>query len=285
MNIYQKKIFKESELFFLDDLVQQGKNNNKNQKTNICKEFQPNLNIRKFYGLSSKLLKKDSEKNNRQLRSKSQIFSSSPLIENIIPKEIKTIIIKLHNQKEQKESEKNNKNNFKTFSDNKFQEAHMSTIGLDYRLKNMILKSGKNVKLQIWDTAGQDRFRAITKNYYKSANGIILIYDVTSLPTYENVKNWITQIREEASQNVVIYIAGNKIDMEEERKIKTEEGQKLADEYGFPFIETSAKNGINIDKTFEDLVEKIDSVYSKLETNSGGNKINKVYTGKKKGCC
>ena len=122
MNIYQKKIVKESELFFLDDLVQQGKNNNKNQKTNICKEFQPNLNIRKFYGLSSKLLKKDSEKNNRQLRSKSQIFSSSPLIENIIPKEIKTIIIKLHNQKEQKESEENNKNNFKTFSDNKFQE-------------------------------------------------------------------------------------------------------------------------------------------------------------------
>ena len=122
MNIYQKKIVKESELFFLDDLIQQGKNNNKNQKTNICKEFQPNLNIRKFYGLSSKLLKKDSEKNNRQLRSKSQIFSSSPLIENIIPKEIKTIIIKLHNQKEQKESEENNKNNFKTFSDNKFQE-------------------------------------------------------------------------------------------------------------------------------------------------------------------
>ena len=122
MNIYQKKIVKESELYFLDDLVQQGKNNNKNQKTNICKEFQPNLNIRKFYGLSSKLLKKDSEKNNRQLRSKSQIFSSSPLIENIIPKEIKTIIIKLHNQKEQKESEESNKNNFKTFSDNKFQE-------------------------------------------------------------------------------------------------------------------------------------------------------------------
>ena len=122
MNIYQKKIVKESELFFIDDLIQQGKNNNKNQKTNICKEFQPNLNIRKFYGLSSKLLKKDSEKNNRQLRSKSQIFSSSPLIENIIPKEIKTIIIKLHNQKEQKESEESNKNNFKTFSDNKFQE-------------------------------------------------------------------------------------------------------------------------------------------------------------------
>ena len=115
------------------------------------------------------------------------------------------------------------------YTDKSFQEVHMSTIGLDYRLKTMTLKNGKNIKLQIWDTAGQDRFRAITKNYYKGANGIILIYDVTSIQTYENVKNWITQIREEASKNVVIYIAGNKIDMEEERKVTTEEGQKLAD--------------------------------------------------------
>ena len=67
------------------------------------------------------------------------------------------------------------------YCDKTFQEAHLSTIGLDYRLKTMTLKSGKNIKLQIWDTAGQDRFRAITKNYYKGANGIILIYDVTNL--------------------------------------------------------------------------------------------------------
>ena len=164
----------------------------------------------------------------------------------------------------------------------------MSTIGLDYRLKTMALKSGKIIKLQIWDTAGQDRFRAITKNYYKGANGIILIYDITSLQTYDNVKNWISQIREEASPNVVIYIAGNKIDLEEERKVKTEEGQKLADEYGFPFYETSAKNDINIKETFEELVEKIDSVYSKLEANNQGTaKKNKLYKakGNKSGCC
>ena len=140
------------------------------------------------------------------------------------------------------------------YTDKTFQEVHMSTIGLDYRLKTMVLKNGKNIKLQIWDTAGQDRFRAITKNYYKGAHGIILIYDVTSLQTYENVKTWINQIREDAPANVVIYIAGNKIDMEEERKVKTEEGKKLADEFGLPFYETSAKNDININETFEDLV-------------------------------
>ena len=173
------------------------------------------------------------------------------------------------------------------YTDKTFQDVHMATIGLDYRLKNMTLKSGKNVKLQIWDTAGQDRFRAITKNYYKGANGIILIYDVTNPQTFDNVKGWISQIREEANQNVLIYIVGNKIDMKEERKIKTEDGEKLAGDYGFPFVETSAKEGININETFEDLVEKIDSVYSKFETNnSGGIKKNKLYKGKKKsGCC
>ena len=173
------------------------------------------------------------------------------------------------------------------YTDKTFQEVHMSTIGLDYRLKSMTLKNGKNVKLQIWDTAGQDRFRAITKNYYKSANGIILIYDVTSLVTYENVKSWISQIREEAPPNVVIFIAGNKIDMEEERKVNTEDGKRLADEYGFPFYETSAKEDININETFEDLVESIDKVYSNLEDNNGGGQIkNKIYNGRKKiKCC
>ena len=173
------------------------------------------------------------------------------------------------------------------YTDKTFQEVHMSTIGLDYRLKTMTLKSGKNVKLQIWDTAGQDRFRSITKNYYKSANGIILIYDVTSLLTYENVKTWISQIRGEAPQNVVIFIAGNKIDMEEERKVKTEDGIKLADEYGFLFFETSAKNDININETFEDLVEEIDKVHSKLDVNNSGIIVkNKLYKGNSKnGCC
>ena len=125
------------------------------------------------------------------------------------------------------------------YTDKTFQDAHISTIGLDYRLKSMNLKSGKNLKLQIWDTAGQDRFRAITKNYYKGANGIILIYDVTSSKTYDNVKSWVSQIREEASPNVVVYLCGNKIDMTNEREISPEDGKKLAEEFGFPFIETS----------------------------------------------
>ena len=170
------------------------------------------------------------------------------------------------------------------YTDNKFQIKHMSTIGLDYRVKSITLKSGKPVKLQLWDTAGQDRFRAITKSYYKSANGVILIYDITSIQTFDNVKTWISQIKEQSSQDIVIYIVGNKTDMEEERKIKTEEGKKLADEYGFPFIETSAKSGLNINETFEDIVEKIDTIYS--NKSGSDNKGNKLFKAKNKvNCC
>ena len=172
------------------------------------------------------------------------------------------------------------------YTDRVFNEVYMSTIGLDYRLKTLTLKNGKKVKLQIWDTAGQDRFRTITKNYYKGANGIILIYDVTNTETYDNVENWISQIKEEASPNVVIYLVGNKVDMEDKRKVSTEEGQKIADDNNLPFIETSAKSDININETFDNLVEKMDSVFSNLEKKDSvaisGNSLNKE---NKKKCC
>ena len=151
------------------------------------------------------------------------------------------------------------------YTDKIFQETHMMTIGLDYRLKTMALQSGKEVKLQIWDTAGQDRFRSITKNYYKGSHGIILIYDVTSLKTFENVKSWVSQIHEEISDKVVIYLVGNKIDMDDERKVKTEEGQKLAEELGVPFVETSAKSGENIDNIFSDITERIDKEFGNIQ--------------------
>ena len=151
------------------------------------------------------------------------------------------------------------------YTDKIFQETHMMTIGLDYRLKTMTLKSGKEVKLQIWDTAGQDRFRSITKNYYKGSHGIILIYDITSISTFENVKSWVSQIHEEISDKVVIYLVANKIDMEEERKIKKEEGIQLAEELGVPFIETSAKTGENIDDIFNDIIERIDKEFGNIK--------------------
>ena len=166
------------------------------------------------------------------------------------------------------------------YTDNTFQETHMSTIGLDYRLKTMKLSSGKNVKVQIWDTAGQDRFRAITKNYFKGAHGIILIYDVTDDQSFDNVSNWIDQIKEEASDNVIILLVGNKIDDVDHRKIQTENGENLANTFKLDFFETSAKTGENVEKTFQTLIQKIDEIYY-LNNISKGGKLN-TGNGKKK---
>ena len=167
------------------------------------------------------------------------------------------------------------------YTDKIFQETHMMTIGLDYRLKVMQLQSGKEVKLQIWDTAGQDRFRSITKNYYKGSHGIILIYDVTSLKTFENVKSWVSQIHEEISDKVVIYLVANKIDMDDLRKVTKEEGKKLAEELDVPFVETSAKTGENIDYIFSDISERIDKVFGNIQRAAH----NKTYKAPGKKCC
>ena len=172
------------------------------------------------------------------------------------------------------------------YCDRTFQEAHLSTIGLDYRLKTMTLKNNKNIKLQIWDTAGQDRFRALTKNYYKGANGIILIYDISTTQTFENVKVWINQIKEEANANVIIYLVGNKIDLpKDKRTVTEEEGQKLADEYKFLFKEASAKEGTNVNEIFQELVEKIDAEAKPEVPNT--EKKNQLYQAKdkKRNCC
>ena len=169
------------------------------------------------------------------------------------------------------------------YADNTFQEIHLSTIGLDYKLKNVQIDDGKIVKIQIWDTAGQDRFRSITKNYYKGAHGIILLYDVTSRKTFENVANWVTQIKEEVSDKVNIILVGNKIDDEKNRKVSTKEGEEIAKEYGLSFFETSAKSGINIDTTFNELVKKTVEAYSKLDEK--GDKLKNKKSGSKKACC
>ena len=163
-----------------------------------------------------------------------------------------------------------------------FSEEHITTVTAGDKFYKEVKVGGKTIKLEIWDTAGQDRFRAITKNYYKGSHGIILIYDITNTQSFENVKTWVNQIREEASSNVIIYIAGNKVDMEDERKVDRDDGEKLAEELGFPFVETSAKNGININETFEDLVERIDKVYGNVPQKPIKNKLYKA-NGKK--CC
>ena len=169
------------------------------------------------------------------------------------------------------------------YVDDSFLDLHMATIGLDYRLKTLILEEQKIVKIQLWDTAGQDKFRAITRNYYKGASGIILIFDVTNIKSYENIKKWINEIKEEISEKVSIVLIGNKIDNVQERKISKEQGEKLANEIDVKFFETSAKTGEGINESVFFLVKKIFENDPEVKNKYQGRNLK--IKNKKRKCC
>ncbi|XP_036381363.1 ras-related protein Rab-26 [Megalops cyprinoides] len=127
--------------------------------------------------------------------------------------------------------------------------SFISTVGIDF--KNKVLNiDGVKVKLQIWDTAGQERFRSVTQAYYRDAHALLLLYDVTNKTSFDSIQDWLTEIHEYAQQDVVLMLLGNKADATHDRVVKREEGEKLAKEYGVPFMETSAKSGLNVELAF-----------------------------------
>ncbi|KAI1896671.1 hypothetical protein AGOR_G00097160 [Albula goreensis] len=136
------------------------------------------------------------------------------------------------------------------FDQGKFIPGSFSaTVGIGFTNKVVAVDNVK-VKLQIWDTAGQERFRSVTHAYYRDAQALLLLYDITSKSSFDNIRAWLTEIHEYAQKDVVIMLLGNKSDMVSERVIKREEGEKLAREYGVPFMETSAKTGVNVELAF-----------------------------------
>ena len=169
------------------------------------------------------------------------------------------------------------------YADNVFVDNYITTIGLDYKLKYVQLDSGQVIKVQLWDTAGQDRYRTIAKNYYKGSHGILLLYDVTKTSSFENIREWIKDIREEVYEKAIIFLIGNKIDKKDQIKIKTEDAKKLAEEFNIPFFEASAKSGENVDEIFKALYKKISEVYVDIQQ-EGGTKLSKKNKKSKK-CC
>ncbi|OAY63873.1 ras-related protein RIC1-like [Ananas comosus] len=135
------------------------------------------------------------------------------------------------------------------FADDSYVDSYISTIGVDFKIRTVEL-DGKTVKLQIWDTAGQERFRTITSSYYRGAHGIIIVYDVTEMESFNNVKQWLSEIDRYASDNVCKLLVGNKCDLVENKVVETEKAQAFADSLGIPFLETSAKESINVEKAF-----------------------------------
>ncbi|KAG8651307.1 ras-related protein RABE1a isoform X1 [Manihot esculenta] len=143
------------------------------------------------------------------------------------------------------------------FSDGSFTTSFITTIGIDFKIRTVEL-DGKRIKLQIWDTAGQERFRTITTAYYRGAMGILLVYDVTDESSFNNIRNWICNIEQHATDNVNKVLVGNKADMDEsKRAVPTSNGKALADEYGIKFFETSAKTNLNVDEVFFSIAKDI----------------------------
>ncbi|XP_030627471.1 ras-related protein Rab-3C [Chanos chanos] len=155
------------------------------------------------------------------------------------------------------------------YADDSFTSAFVSTVGIDFKVKT-VYKNDKRIKLQIWDTAGQERYRTITTAYYRGAMGFILMYDITNEESFAAVQDWSTQIKTYSWDNAQVILVGNKCDMEEERVVSVDNGRLLAEQLGFEFFETSAKDNINVKQTFQRLVDIIcDKMSDTLETDQG----------------
>ena len=143
------------------------------------------------------------------------------------------------------------------FTHNTFRKNYISTIGVDYSVKNVILPSGKKAKLVFYDTAGQERYRSLSFNLLRNADGILLMYDITNIETFKAIKGWTESIKDKKGNDFPIVLIGNKSDLESERKIPKEEGIKEAKNNGFPFFETSCKENINIEEAINTIVSMI----------------------------
>jgi Ras-related protein Rab-2A len=184
------------------------------------------------------------------------------------------------------------------YTHGKFNPDHEITIGCEFMAKNLSIKD-RNIRIQIWDTAGQEAFRSITRSYYKNSTCAFIVYDITSRKTFDNVMIWLKECKDMCYKDILICLVGNKCDLEGRRAVSYEEGEKFATDNQLLFFETSAKDGNNIAEMFTEsatiLVDKIESGQLNLNATDSGIKIGKYPNSgesapkdnekKKKNCC
>uniref|UniRef100_A0A914DB48 Ras-related protein Rab-43 n=1 Tax=Acrobeloides nanus TaxID=290746 RepID=A0A914DB48_9BILA len=147
------------------------------------------------------------------------------------------------------------------FKNGTFLEKQGTTIGVDFTMKTLIIE-GRRIKLQIWDTGGQERFRTITQSYYRSANGIILCYDITCRQSFDSLNRWIEDVSKFAVPNVTKILIGTKADLTKERLVDKEEGEQLARAHNMiQFIEVSSKSNVNVDTVFYEMAAQLKAQY------------------------
>eukprot|EP00826_Nyctotherus_ovalis_P037069 TRINITY_DN3355_c0_g1_i1.p2 TRINITY_DN3355_c0_g1~~TRINITY_DN3355_c0_g1_i1.p2 ORF type:complete len:191 (-),score=49.28 TRINITY_DN3355_c0_g1_i1:186-758(-) len=166
--------------------------------------------------------------------------------------------------------------------DSRFRSQHDITIGVEYGAK-VFKHKGKDIRLQIWDTAGSETFKSITRTYYKGVAGALLVFDMTRPETFKNVKTWLQEVHENSNSGISLMLVGNKSDMVEERKVSYEDAMSFAQENDLLYIETSAKAGSNVPQAFETLAEaiyrKVDEGLIDVTQESSGVRVGSGMTG------
>lgn len=147
------------------------------------------------------------------------------------------------------------------FIDRRFRQKHEVTIGVEFGARMMNI-DGKNIKLQIWDTAGQESFRSITRSYYRAAAGALLVYDITRRESFVHLARWLEEARQNGNPYMSFILIGNKCDMEAERAVSYDEGEKFARDNGLIFLETSAKTALNVEESF---MRTAQMIYDKIQ--------------------
>ncbi|KAJ3451822.1 ras-related protein rab11 [Anaeramoeba flamelloides] len=185
------------------------------------------------------------------------------------------------------------------FCRNEFNIGSKMTIGVEFASKTMEIEN-TTLKAQVWDTAGQEKYRAITNTFYRGAKGALLVYSVTERQSFINLKNWLTELRENSPKDITVMLIGNKIDLADNREVLTHEGTNFAEENNLNFIETSAKDATNVEYAFlsilTDIFEKnkkkeiistenVKTVSSSRQIRLEENVISKNEQEKKSGCC
>ena len=176
---------------------------------------------------------------------------------------------------------------------NQFMENSKATVGVEFGSK-LFNHQGHKIKAQIWDTAGQEKYKAITGAYYKGSKGAFIVYDITRKDTFASIERWVNDLKATSDQKLTIILIGNKNDLDDKREVSKDQGEEKAKSFGCAFLETSAFSGDNLDKAFELMVKEI---YEKFSNSSSEEeefeavkkgedlKVEKATDKKKKACC